>query len=223
MEKRYLRNLGVITEEEQNKLSSKKVLIVGAGGLGGYVAEYLARLGVGSIGIADGDVFDETNLNRQLLSSQEDIGKNKALCAKMRILSINSAIAAVAYDCNLNAENAGVLLASCDLAIDALDSVEARLILESAAAKADITLLHAAVSGLQGQVMTVPAGSGLLAALYEGAATEGKPSVTAYSAAVIAGYEAAEAVNVLLDKPKLSGKLLVIDIDDFTTEILNLR
>ncbi|NLG41191.1 MAG: HesA/MoeB/ThiF family protein, partial [Chloroflexi bacterium] len=81
---RYLRNHDAISEAEQAILAQKRVLVVGCGGLGGYVIECLARIGVGYLRVVDGDVFDETNLNRQLLSSNMNLGRPKTLAAQQR-------------------------------------------------------------------------------------------------------------------------------------------
>lgn len=85
---RYLRN-GIFSSQDMSKLKDKKVCIVGAGGLGGYILEMLARVGIGSITIIDGDVFDETNLNRQILSTSESLGKSKVQIAKERMDQVN--------------------------------------------------------------------------------------------------------------------------------------
>jgi tRNA A37 threonylcarbamoyladenosine dehydratase len=81
MEERYFRNLGAISEEEIAALHTKRVCVIGCGGLGGYVIEFLSRIGIGTLTAVDGDCFVLSNLNRQLFN-EEHIGKNKALCAK---------------------------------------------------------------------------------------------------------------------------------------------
>ena len=88
-ESRYERN-GIITDDEQNRLKRTKVAIVGLGGLGGYVAEQLVRLGIGELVLVDGDVFNESNLNRQLFSTEAAIGHSKAEVANARLKAIDS-------------------------------------------------------------------------------------------------------------------------------------
>ncbi|MBP8653810.1 MAG: ThiF family adenylyltransferase, partial [Proteocatella sp.] len=100
---RYSRNMEMLTLEENISLRSKKIAVIGCGGLGGYIIEMLARLGVGTLAVADGDVFEESNLNRQLLSDTGVIGKNKALQAKIRISTINPDTEVIAFDRNLTA------------------------------------------------------------------------------------------------------------------------
>ena len=85
MEERYSRNGGALSAEEQRQLADASVLVLGCGGLGGYVIELLARIGVGRIAAADGDVFCVSNLNRQLLCTEETLGMNKALAAEARV------------------------------------------------------------------------------------------------------------------------------------------
>ena len=92
MEKRYSRNMNMLSPEENERLRSFRACVVGCGGLGGYVIELLGRLGVGTITAVDGDVFDETNLNRQLLSTEELLGESKALAAEARMKKVNSGV-----------------------------------------------------------------------------------------------------------------------------------
>ena len=121
LERRYERNR-IFSRNQQEELASKKAAVIGCGGLGGYAAEMLARAGVGHITVCDGDVFDETNLNRQLLCTEAIIGMPKARAAAERINSINSEVKAEAFSCNLTEENAEEILKGCDVVIDALDS-----------------------------------------------------------------------------------------------------
>ena len=89
MQPRYSRNIPALTEEECTLLHTKKIAVIGCGGLGGHVVELLARIGIGSIRAVDGDVFDVSNLNRQLLSEVALLGTSKAMAAVQRIGSIN--------------------------------------------------------------------------------------------------------------------------------------
>ena len=89
MEERYIRNLGALTEEDCAVLRGKTVFVAGCGGLGGYLIEMLLRLGVGEIRAADGDVFEASNLNRQLLATRKTVGQYKVDAAEERILEIN--------------------------------------------------------------------------------------------------------------------------------------
>lgn len=221
--KRYQRNIGTITTEEQELLAQKSVCIIGCGGLGGGVIENLARMGVGELTLVDGDVFDESNLNRQVLSNEENLGKSKALEAAEQMSKINSEICLIAIEELLTDDNARDLIAGCDLTVDALDNVEARLALEKACELEGIPLVHGAINGWNGQVGVVMPGSRILSQLYgNGAETDEKPTNPSFTPAVISALEAAEAIKVLLARPEvLKNKLLMVDLLDHEYEIID--
>lgn len=210
---RYERNVPSISEEEQKALAEKKVLIVGCGGLGGYLIEHMVRLGVGEITCVDGDVFAESNLNRQLYSSDATMGKSKALVAKARALAVNPNVNVIAVNEFLTEENADALVAGKDLVLDALDNPTARLILEDACAKAGIDIVHGAVNGWLVQVCVVPAGSMILHDLYEtGCEGEINKSVLAPVVSLCTSLQANAVIKMLTGKkPHLYGKLLMMD------------
>ena len=135
MEERYSRNIPAVSEEDMRKLKSSRAFVAGCGGLGGFIIEYLARMGVGAITVVDGDEFSESNLNRQLLSKVSNMGVNKALTAAERIKDINPDVSVRAVPEFLTKENAASLLADADVVMDALDNVSSRHILEDAAAR----------------------------------------------------------------------------------------
>lgn len=213
---RYLRNHDAISEAEQAILAQKRVLVVGCGGLGGYVIECLARIGVGHLRVVDGDVFDETNLNRQLLSSSMNLGRPKTLAAQQRVMAVNPLVEVEAFQSLLTAENAVQLLEGCDVAVDALDNVPTRLLLQQAAKTAGIPLVHGAVAGWIGQVCVVQPGQDLLNSLYPASTdTQGEEQETgtlSFTAALTASWQAAETVKLLLGKPGLDGEILELDL-----------
>lgn len=213
---RYLRNHDAISEAEQAILAQKRVLVVGCGGLGGYVIECLARIGVGYLRVVDGDVFDETNLNRQLLSSSMNLGRPKTLAAQQRVMAVNPLVEVEAFQTLLTDENAVPLLDGCDVAVDALDNVPTRLLLQQAAKTAGIPLVHGAVAGWIGQVCVVQPGQDLLNSLYPASTdTQGEEQETgtlSFTAALTASWQAAETVKLLLGKPGLHGEILEIDL-----------
>ena len=222
MENRYLRNLPAIQEREQEELKTKHVCVLGCGGLGGYIIEYLVRIGVGRITAFDGDVFDETNLNRQILATEKTIGESKALCAKIRAEAINADIAFTAIDKYFD-ENDASVLENCDVVIDALDAPDARITLEKVCAKLGKTIVHGAIAGNSVQVCVVPPGSGILENLYKNAGETPKTSLS-FTPPYCASIQCAEAIKILLGKePALSGKLLISDMDSFETEIITLK
>ena len=213
---RYDRNRTTLSEEDNALLQKKKVFIAGAGGLGGYILESLLRVGVGEITIIDPDSFEESNLNRQLLSTEPDLGSSKAEAAGRRAALVNSGTKVTALKTALDKENAQNLCRDHHILMDALDNVEARLILEEAGEMLGIPLVHGAIAGWYGQVSVVMPGDRTLSTLYGGKESKGietglgNPSFTP---AVIAGIQAGEALKVLLGKESaLYRKLLYIDL-----------
>ena len=214
MEARYERNIPTLTPEEQAALGRKHVLLAGCGGLGGFLLEQLLRAGVGEITAVDGDCFDESNLNRQLLSTQAALGQRKVLIARERALSLRPDVRFHAVDALFSGENAAELLRGVDLALDALDNAEARLVLADACAEAGVPLVHGAVAGWSAQAAVVPPGSGLLHRLYAASRPPVIPSVLAPTPALCAAVQAAEAIKLLCGRPSaLAGKLLWMDLE----------
>ena len=213
---RYTRNIPALTEAECELLAEKKVCVIGCGGLGGNVLEHLARIGIGMITAVDGDVFDQSNLNRQLLSSEAVIGKSKARQAVKRIRSVNHLIRAFAVEEFLTEDNAEKIIKGHNLVIDALDSPGARIILARACGNLGITMIHGAISGWCGQVAIVPPGSRLMEALYGGVEPKGdSPSTLAFTPAVCASIEVSEAVKVLCGrKTDLKENMLFFDLQE---------
>ncbi len=213
MQQRYERNIGPITEREQTLLKEKNVCVVGCGGLGGYVIELLARMGVGRLTLIDGDTFSASNLNRQLVCEEDLLGAPKACAAKARVGRVNSDVAVKAHEAFLTKDNAPQLLMGHDLVVDALDSVEARLLLEDACAELGIVLVHGAVAGWSVQVCTVYPGDGMLRKIYSGKKPSRPPGVLSFAPAFAASLEVAQALKVLLDKPDiLRNRLFVGDL-----------
>ena len=224
MEARYARNLPTLTPDEQAALKSKRVLLAGCGGLGGQLLELLLRAGVGAVTAVDADRFEESNLNRQLLCTAETLGQPKAFSARDRAFSVRPDVDFRAVFEPISPENAADLLRGCDLALDALDSVDARFVLADACAAAGIPLVHGAVAGLTAQVAVILPGSGLMRRIYAApAAPREAPSVLAPACAACAAAQAAEALKLLTGRSAvLAGKLLCIDLAamDFRTVAL---
>jgi len=219
---RYLRNRGSFTAREQGRLAECRAAVVGAGGLGGMVILTLARAGIGHLRVIDGDVFDETNLNRQALSTVPGLGKAKALEAARLVGEANPAVEVMPVPVRLDAENAETLLAGADLVLDALDAIPVRLLLEKTARKMGIPLVHGALAGFTGQVMTIyPEDPGLTALYGNGAAgpapaerPEAILGVPAPTAAAVAVLQAMEAIKVLLGRGEtLRNRILYLDLE----------
>ena len=223
---RYLRNALAISPEEQELLVGCRALVVGCGGLGGFVLEYLGRLGVGNLRAVDPDTFSEGNLNRQLLSSSMNLGRPKALAAAQRMQAVNPLARVEGVQAFLTEENAAELLEGCQVALDCLDSIPARRTLQHACARAGVPLVHAAIGGWLGQVCVILPGERLLDQIYPDASAEHgeeyEQGALAFTAGMTAAAQAAEAVKLLLDKPGLRGELLVLDLLNGSFERLRL-
>lgn len=213
MDNRFTRNLGAITEKECAILKNKKVFIAGCGGLGGYIAEYLTRIGVGEIFACDGDCFDETNLNRQILSCEENIGKSKAYEAEKRAKAIVPGISFIPVAEFITEENAEKLISGCDIVMDALDSVKARKVLASACDKLSIPLVHGAIEGWFVQVSVAMPGSGLIDKLYPDEKENENKSSLSFTPAFCASLQVAETIKLLLGREvSLKNKVLFADL-----------
>lgn len=213
LERRFERNK-IFSRAQQEELSEKRAAVIGCGGLGGYAIEMLTRAGVGHIRACDGDVFDETNLNRQLLCTEDMLGKSKAEAAAERIKAVNSDVEVEPVSCNLTEENAAEILGGCDVVIDALDSVYSKLMLQKVCRVHDIPMVHGAIGGWFGQITTIFPGNDTLSLIYEEDAEVsqefGNPSFTP---AVVASIQVSEAIKVMLGMDDLlMRKMLFIDL-----------
>lgn len=139
----YSRNIGLITEEEQKKICKGSVLIAGVGGMGGVAAEVLVRMGVGKIKICDFDIYEETNLNRQIHSHLETVGKYKVDVLKEEFLKINPNLKIESYREEVTRQNVEELLEDVDLIINGMDKMYSSLILERTARKKKLTIVDA--------------------------------------------------------------------------------
>ena len=225
---RYQRNLGAITIAEQLKLFHAKAAVIGCGGLGGYVIEELARLGLGEIRVWDGDVFEATNLNRQLLAEIPTIGKSKVQSAAARVEAINPAVRLTGYPYPFRGPEDAPLLKGVALVIDALDNIPDRLCLAQACRELQIPMIHGAVDGWYGQVIiqfpeerTIEQIYGHVEARQDESVS--KPSVLGFVPAVIASLEVAQASKVILGRDDLRrGQLLAIDLLSMDIDTLDI-
>lgn len=217
------RNFPSLSIEEQEMLEKKHVLIVGAGGLGGYILEFLTRVGVKNITIMDGDVFEDSNMNRQILASVDTLGHSKAEEAKTRALKINPAINITAINSRFTEENAEDVIKDIDLVMDALDNIPSRLLLAKTCEKHGITIIHGAINGWLAQVCVVTPGSGIFDMLYgSGKESAGKSSLS-FTPPLCAAIQCAEAVKLLAGrKSNLAGKLLIQDLKNMSVDVISL-
>lgn len=155
-----------IGEEGQKRLAKSRVLIVGAGGLGSPAALYLAGAGVGTIGLIDDDVVSVSNLQRQVLYDEGQVGKPKALCARQRLQALNGEIAVCAYNERLSEENARTLISQYDIVVDGTDNFETRLLISDTCRELNKPYVYAAIGGLEGQVAVLCKGSATYRTLF---------------------------------------------------------
>jgi len=212
---RYGRQIMIdeIGESGQEKLKAAKVFIAGAGGLGSPSSIYLAAVGVGALRIVDHDRVDVSNLNRQVLHLEGDIGRKKAESALEKLKRQNSATEVEAINDTITAENARRLVDGCDLIIDAMDNQPTRYLLNKTAVALNIPLIHGAVRGFEGRAMTViPGRSACLRCMHRGAVPDETFPIIGFAPAAIGAVQAAEAVKYIVGIGELlTGRLLTYD------------
>jgi molybdopterin/thiamine biosynthesis adenylyltransferase len=218
---RYSRNilLKEIGVKGQEKLLSGKALIVGAGGLGAPAAWYLAAAGVGTIGIADPDVVDLSNLQRQIIHSTKDVGLAKIESAKRAIEALNPDVRVMAVKEAVTSENALNLISGYDLVLDGTDNFPAKFLINDACVIANKPFVHAGIIRFTGQLITYAPGQGpCYRCLFPAPPPEGavptcrQAGVVGAMAGVIGSLQAMEAVKMLTGAGELLvGSLLTYD------------
>ncbi len=153
-ESRYQRQMLVpeIGEKGQKRISSAKVLLVGVGGLGSPIATYLTGAGIGTLGIMDDDLVSVTNLHRQVLYSEDEVGRLKAECARDRLRKLNGDVNIVAYAERLTQDNAEDIIGQYDVVVDGMDNFATRFIVSDTCQRLGKPYVYGAIRGLEGQV-----------------------------------------------------------------------
>ena len=211
---RYVRNTSLFNAAEQARLLSATVLQVGLGGLGGYLLDLLLRLGVGRIAGADGDFFEESNLNRQLLATNATLGKAKALAAAEYAARINPAVEFTPIEVFLRGDALLEELHGKDLALDALGGLQDRKALHDAAVKRHVPLISAGIAGFVGWTAVVrPGDAGPADFLGQGKGVEDSLGNPAPTAAFAAALQCAAAAKFLTGRTCASG-FAVFDLSD---------
>ncbi len=213
---RYQRNLGTVGLKGQEALFSCRVAIVGLGGLGGHVLEQMARMGAGHITGVDPDVFEPSNLNRQLLSDVHTLGASKVERAEQRIQQIRPETRFLGLKTR-HGETPEEVWAKADLVFDCLDNITDRLSLAEMCSRADCTLVHGAIAGWYGQVAVVHPGSQLLTRLYPetGPGLEKEMGTPPFTAALCASLMVAQGVKVLCGiHQRDEDRVLYMDLHD---------
>ncbi|SFN96001.1 HesA/MoeB/ThiF family protein [Salegentibacter flavus] len=227
---RYLRHilLKEIGEAGQSKLKQAKVLVIGAGGLGCPTLQYLAAAGLGKIGIIDDDLVDSSNLQRQILFLEKNVGEPKVVAAKNRLQEMNSSIELVAYNERLTAKNAVDLFSVYDIIVEGSDNFTTKYLANDAAVLTGKPLVFGSISKFVGQVSVFNYQNGpTYRCLFpESGSSEEMPScsevgVLGILPGIIGNLQTNEVLKMILGIGNiLSGKLLLFDALEMQTQIL---
>ncbi len=231
---RYARQLLLkeIGENGQKKLFKSKVLIIGMGGLGSPIAMYLAAAGIGSIGIADNDTVELSNLQRQIIHSTLDIGKPKVISAKEKLKTLNPEVKIITYHERITRDNITRLIEDYDFILDATDNFESKFLINDACVSMDKPFSHGGIYGFMGQTLTYIPGSACYRCIFESppetrenknlkhtpaSGQKGLP-VIGVSPGIIGTIQATEAIKYLLGIGELLTNFL-LTVDLLTMEI----
>jgi len=213
---RYSRQLIVpeIGGAGQEKLRRAHVLVVGVGGLGGLSSTYLCRAGIGTLTVVDGDRVEISDLNRQILYREEDIGEKKALLAKTRLSEMNREAKLFGFDLEIGEDNVHSLLEGVHVVVDGTDNFKTRYLLNAACHKRGVPYVYGGIFGFRGSVMTViPGKTPCLACLLPHKEDADSPIPAAGPlVGAIASIQAIEVLKLILNKGEsLGGMLLMMD------------
>ena len=211
--KRYERQIKIFGEEGQRRLRKAKITIAGAGGLGSVSAAYLTVAGVGGIRVVDRDVVDLSNLNRQILHWEKDIGREKAESFEEKLSQMNPDVEVMVLSEKIVEDNVADVFKGSDLMVDALDNFQTRYLLNRVALEKKIPFFHGAVYGFEGQVTTIiPGETACLRCIFpEAPAPETFPVIGA-TCGVIGCIQATEVVKYIVGVGELlTNRLLVWD------------
>ena len=204
----------------QQRLASSSVCVVGSGGLGSPIASRMAGMGVGTLRIVDRDVVELSNLHRQTLFAESDVGRVKVEAAAERLRAMNSGVRVEALPVSVGEHNAAEVIAGCDVVVDALDSVAARYALNRACVAAGVPFVTGAAVGVSGQAFTVmPGKSACYHCLFPRLDEESMPTCSIEGVhppilSIIGGIEASEAAKIMVgQEPSLSGRILHVDLE----------
>ena len=226
---RYAKNFRSLTLAEQRRICVSRILVCGCGGLGGVLISLLARTGVGTLRLVDGDVFIPSNFNRQWFCDTQHLSRPKAEVAGERVRAINPLIEVEVFSSLMDENNAGALVGGMDLVMDALDNLPSRFLLAEAAKQFRIPFVHAAVAGWWGQVSTfLPESLLNLHDIYgheiERDPTEDVLGVLGPAPAVIGSLAAFEAIRLISGRnPAYADQLLYLDGESGRMDVIPLR
>jgi molybdopterin/thiamine biosynthesis adenylyltransferase len=209
-----------IGEAGQARLATARVLVLGAGGLGCPVLTYLGAAGAGTLVVVDRDVVEPSNLNRQCLFAESDLGAPKTAAAVRRLAALNSLVRCEPVQATLTEDLADRLLVGAELAIDCADNWEARSTLAAAAWRAGVPLLHGAVAAWEGTVAWfAPGASPCFRCVYPAPLRAAAPPVLGAVAGVVGSLMACEAIRALCGAgTRRTREMLLLDLERGTTD-----
>lgn len=207
------------------KLRKAKVCVVGVGGIGNPVVTQLTAMGIGKLKIVDRDIIEISNLHRQHLYTENDLGKVKVEAAKERLEKINSSVEIEALPNSVTKYTAESIISGYDIVVDALDSIDARYALNDACIKLNIPLIYAGALGMLGSVCTIiPNKTACLRCIFPALAEDDMPTCSTEGVHpsilyLVGGIQVSEVVKIILgEKPTLENKLMYVDLNDLSLE-----
>ena len=205
--------IGEMGEKGQEKLKGSRVAIAGTGGLGSPIAIYLTAAGIGMIRLIDHDQVVLSNLNRQILHWEEDIGRKKVDSARTKLINLNRTVEIEAIADTIKEDNVSKLVDGCDVIVDAMDNLPTRYLLNRCAIEKKIPFFHGAVHGFEGRVMTIlPGKTACLRCMYRGPVPQEKFPVIGVAPAIIGMIQATEVIKYLVGMGNLlTNRLLLYD------------
>lgn len=218
-----------IGEEGQRKLKAARVLIAGVGGLGSPIALYLTGAGVGTIGLIDDDKVSVSNLQRQILYNEADVGRAKATRAAERLSTLNSEVNFQAYPTRLVKENAKHIISGYDIVIDGCDNLATRYLINDTCIKLGKVYVYGAISEFEGQVSVFNYGKSpksyrdLFPDEESASQISASKGVMGVTPAIVGTVEATEALKIICGFGEvLSGKLWTIDLRTWRSNLFSL-
>lgn len=210
---RYKRQILLFGEEGQERLKAAHIFIAGAGGLGSPIALYLAVAGIGTITIVDMDTVDQSNLNRQILHTDRDVGKKKTVSAMEKLQKYNADITINAIDTRIDADNVSDLVGRANGIVDAMDNYPVRYLLNRTALIKKVPFFHGAIRGYCGQATTIlPGETPCLECIFPKAPPKEVFPVIGVTPGVIGTVQATEVIKYLTGSGRLlSGRLFMWD------------
>ena len=210
---RYKRQILLFGEEGQERLKEAEIFIAGAGGLGSPVAIYLAAAGVGTLTLVDSDVVDLSNLNRQILHYDRNIGEKKVASAAEKLAEINPDVTVRTVEAHIDEGNAGKLVGKADGIVDAMDNYPTRYLLNRVALAKGVPLFHGAIRGMYGQATTIiPGKTPCLSCIFPSPPPAEVFPVVGVTPGLIGMVQATEVLKYLLGEGELlKGRLFLWD------------